>query len=335
MKIFVSMTKNAMATGTFFDEKARRYIEEKHEVSYYPFEERKSIKEIIEMAKDSDVIITGWGHPLITYDDIKDTNIKIIAHTGGTVANVADISLWENGIKVLSANNLFSESVAEGTIGYMLMGLRHTYKHINAVKNGLWWTETPPLLNGLLEKTVGIIGLGGIARSLIKMLKVFRVNIKIYAEYEVDKEYLRENNAEQVSLEEVFSGCDVVSVHCAMNEETEGLIGKEHFDLLCDGALFVNTARGGIIREDEMIEALKENRFYAVLDVFRKEPLDIESELRTLPNVYPVPHLGGPTIDRHSGITKALADDIERFDKGEEMELEIKVDAAKRMTKGA
>ena len=111
------------------------------------------------------------------------------------------------------------------------------------------------------------------------------------------------------------------------------MIGKEHFDLLQDGAVFLNTARGAIIREDEMIEALKENRFMAVLDVYCKEPLDPSSPLRSMKNVYCMPHQGGPTSDRTPAITRLLADDVMRFGEGKRLRYEISGEFAKRMTK--
>ena len=165
------------------------------------------------------------------------------------------------------------------------------------------------------------------------MLKPFRVKLKLYSGYPIDEAFLNENNAIQASLEEIFSTCRVISVHSALNDRTKGMIGKEHFDLLQDGAIFVNTARGAIIREDEMIEALKENRFRAVLDVFCQEPLAQDSPLRCLDNVYCMPHMGGPTADRCPNITLRLADDIQRFANDEALQYEITRDYAKRMTK--
>ena len=118
-----------------------------------------------------------------------------------------------------------------------------------------------------------------------------------------------------------------------MNEKNRGMIGKEHFDLLQDGAVFINTARGAIIREDEMIEALQEKRFMAVLDVYAKEPPEVDSPLRTLENVYCMPHMGGPTNDRAPIIAMRLADDILRFAAGDPLQHEITGSYAKRMTK--
>ena len=332
MKVFVSIPKNSDVFKTFLPEEVCSYAEKHCEVIYSESENNLTAEEFKSAADSCDAVITGWGHIPITYDMIKNTKIKLIAHTGGTVGNLAGEGIYENGIKVISGNILYAESVAEGTIAYMLTGLRRIPYYINEVRCG-GWHGNGFFTEGLLDQTVGIIGLGTISRILIGMLKTYRVKLKIYSSHKIDEEFLKENNAVQASLEEIFSSCKIVSLHSAMTEKTRGMIGKEHFDLLKDGALFINTARGEIIREDEMTEALKEKRFSAVLDVFCQEPLDEKSELRNLENVYCIPHMGGPTLDRRPYITKRLIDNILKFEAGENMELEIKSDAAKRMTK--
>lgn len=205
---------------------------------------------------------------------------------------------------------------------------------LDAGSDGTWSAEIP--MTGTDRKDITLISSGGDTDFINYASVEYRKNIipvKIYSSHKIDGEFLKENNAVQASLDEIFSGCKVVSLHSAMTEKTRGMIGKKHFDLLQRGALFVNTARGDIVREDEMIAALKENRFCAVLDVFSREPLDEKSELRTLENVYCIPHMGGSTLDRRPYITKRLAENILKLENGGEAELEIKDDAAKRMTK--
>ena len=264
---------------------------------------------------------------------LEGTSIKLIAHTGGSVADYVSQDVYEAGIKVISGNNLFAESVAEGTVGYMMLALRKMVDYVHDTREGNWRSEACAPTEGLLDQAVGLVGMGAITKQLIPMLKPFRVKLKLYSGYPIDPEYLAQNNAVQASLEEIFSTCKIVSIHSALNERTLGMIGKEHFDLLQDGAVFINTARGAIIREDEMIEALQEKRFMAVLDVYAKEPPEVDSPLRQLKNVYCMPHVGGPTNDRAPIIAMRLADDIQRFAAGEPLQHEITGSYAKRMTK--
>jgi phosphoglycerate dehydrogenase-like enzyme len=166
------------------------------------------------------------------------------------------------------------------------------------------------------------------------MLHAFGVKIMLYSSYPPDEEYCKKYNITKASLNEVFSSCKIVSLHSAQSRRTMGMIGKEQFDLLQDGALFINTARGKIVKEEEMIEALKEKRFTAVLDVFDSEPLAVDSPLRTLDNVYTMPHVAGPTHDKRPHIAGAIINNIIKFERGEEPELEISKSTASRMTVG-
>ncbi len=333
MKLFVAIPTTVNAWKLFMTEKVRAYLEERFEVTYFPLARRLTVEDIARYAGDAEVMMTGWGHPMMDSKSLEGTSIKLIAHTGGSVADYVSQDVYEAGIKVISGNNMFAESVAEGTVGYMMLALRKMVDYVEDTRNGNWRSEACAPNEGLLDQTVGLVGMGAITKQLIPMLKPFRVKLKLYSGYPIDPDYLTENNAEQASLEEIFSTCKIVSIHSALNERTMGMIGKEHFDLLQDGAVFINSARGAIIREDEMIEALQTNRFMAVLDVYCKEPPEPDNPLRHLKNVYCMPHVGGPTNDRAPFIAMRLADDILRFAKGEKMQYEISGEYAKRMTK--
>ena len=333
MKVFVAIPRTVNAWKRFMTEEARAYLEERFDVSYFPLDRLPKPEEVTLYAKNADVLMTGWGHPMITGSMLEGTSIKLIAHTGGSVADYVAQDVYEKGIKVISGNDLYAESVAEGTIGYMMLALRKMVDYVEDTRAGYWHSERCAPAEGLLGQTVGLVGMGAITKNLIPMLKPFGVKLKLYSGYPIDAEYLAQNNAVQASLEEIFSTCKVVSIHSALNDRTKGMIGREHFDLLQDGAVFVNTARGAIIREEEMIEALKENRFMAVLDVYCKEPLEPDSPLRSLKNVYCIPHQGGPTSDRTPVVTMRLADDMLRFAEGKPLQYEISREYAKRMTK--
>lgn len=334
MKLFVSMPLNTDVTKSFVPPEVKNYLEERFEVTYSPLDRQLKAEEIAVYAKDADAIMTGWGHSKLDVAALENTAIKLIVHTGGSVGSLVTQEVYDEGIKVISGNNLYADSVAEGVLAYMFTALRSIPDYVNSIRNGGWWLKGVNYTEGLLEQNVGIIGMGAISRRVIKHLQAFHVNLKVYSSYPIEENFLKENNAVRASLEEIFATCKIVSLHSAMNEKTRGMIGKEHFDLLQDGALFVNTARGRIVKEEEMIEALKENRFKAILDVYYQEPLAEDSELRKLPNVYCMPHMAGPTLDRRPVITKHLADDMVRFFKGESLQLEISKEYAARMTVG-
>ena len=130
-----------------------------------------------------------------------------------------------------------------------------------------------------------------------------------------------------------MSSCSVVSLHASLTEKSRGMIGKNELAMLPKGAVFINTARGAIVREAELCELLTERTdLSVVLDVYEKEPLDDHSPLRKLPNAYLMPHRGGPTVDYRASVGMAMADEIERMSKGEPLQHEIPLEAALRMT---
>ena len=332
MKVFVSIPKSSDVFKTFVTEDVQQLMESLFEVEYSSYEKNITQEQFKEAVKDADVIMTGWGHPQITYDMIKGTNIKAIAHTGGSVGSLVTPDVYDNGIMVMSGNLMYADSGAEGTIAYIMAALRDIPKYTNNVKAG-GWRFGEDYTEGLLDGEIGIIGMGAISKFLIQFLQPLRVKIKAYSGYPIDPEFLKKYNVTQVSLEEALQ-CKIVSLHSAMNERTRGLIGKEQFKLIKDGALFVNTARGRVVDEPAMIEELKTGRFKAILDVFYNEPIDIDSPLRTLDNVYCVPHLAGPTVDRRAKITAAIARNIVDWAEGKEVYLEITKEQAARMTVG-
>ena len=333
MKVFVAIPQNTIPMMKFLPNHVKQYLEERFEVIYLPFDRHPTREEFVQYAEDAEAVVTGWGSIPMDGELMKKTNIKLVVHTGGSVGGYVNDEVYDLGIKVISGNDLYADSVAEGVLAYMLTALRKIPDYVECTRKGGW--DIPELpTEGILDQSVGLIGMGAISKRVVKLLQPFGVSLKLYSGYPIDEKYLNENNAVQASLEEIFSTCKIVSLHSAMNERTRGMIGKEHFDLLKNGAVFLNTARGRIIREEEMIEALKENRFRAILDVYYEEPLAQDSELRKLKNVYCIPHKGGPTADRAPFITKKLIDDMMKFEKGESLKLEITREYAARMTVG-
>lgn len=295
-----------------------------------------SKEELSAIAGNFDIILTGWGTPsLIGSDAIKSGKIKMIAHTAGSVADLIDDEAYQNGIKVLSGNRLFAESVAEGTIAYILSALRYLPDEIYGMKNGMQWKTTGfRETRSLLYKTVGIVGYGMISKHLMRLLKPFSVKIKVFSRHPMDMDFLKDMNAEPATLDDIFSTCPIVTLHSSLTPSTHDMITGEHFKKMLPDSVFINTARGAIINEEEMTAALTERKdIIAVLDVFKTEPLEADSPLRKLGNVYLVPHKGGPTVDSWGYIGYEVISDIIRFSKGKPLLYEITRETAGRMTK--
>lgn len=332
-KLFVAIP-DGNVKATFLPAHLRERLEKQFEVTYNETGKNLSKEEMRQALRGQHAVMTGWGNCMLDRTVLEgNDSLKLIVHTGGSVGNLVDSYAYDHGITVFSGNIMYAESVAEGVVAYMMLGQRRLFDYISDVRNGGWRTEAD-CWEGLLDKTVGIVGLGTISTILLSYLKMFRVRVKLYTHYPPSEEFLKEHNATLTSLEEVFSTCDIVSVHSALNAENRGLIQKKHFDLLKGNALFINTSRGAVIDEEALIECLKTRDIRAVLDVYNREPLALDSELRSLKNVYCIPHMAGPTQDRRELITGALIGETEKFFAGEtKSDFEITREFAERMTK--
>ena len=304
MKIVITLPQDEISR-TFWSEEIAERINAMGDVWWNPKDEKMTKEELLEVCGDADVILTGWASPQINRDIVqKAEQLKMIVHVGGSVAGYLCPEVYERGIKVIGGNNFFAESVAEGTIAYILASLREipyfSYK-LQKEKQFLIGSYN----EGLLGKTIGIVSYGAISQYLVKMLQVFRVKIKVYSR-SISQEEVDKYHMQRADLPEIFSTCDIVSIHTALNEHTYHMIDSKLLSKLKEGSLFVNTARGAVVDEDDLIRELKTGRFKAVIDVFEHEPFPDDSGWYDLDNVILMPHMGGPTVDRRKYITNDL-----------------------------
>lgn len=294
--------------------------------------ENFSVQELAQQIGNAEVCITGWGSAMFTQQVLANApKLRLIAHTGGTVAAIAGDAVYNQGIKVLSGNEVYAKSVAEGVIAYILAALRDIPKYAAMVQTQ-GWSDHNWYTQGLLDQQVGLVGFGTTARYTAKMLKAFDAKVLIASNH-LTPEEAAQYGAKKATIEEVFSTCKVVSLHMAATPKTYHQVDATLLALLQDGALLVNTARGSVIDEMALAKALKSKRFKAILDVFETEPLPPESPLRGLDNAILIPHMAGPTIDRRPFVTSSLLEGIKAISKGEGSYLEIGQAAAQRMTR--
>ena len=331
MKIVVAMPEGAVRRS-FFPPEVCGQLEGLGHVVWNTGSANYTPARLAEALADADVVFTGWGTPALTGEVIKDARaLRVMAHTGGSVAEYATPELYAAGVRVLSGNEIYAASVAEGTIAYMLTALRRLPYFMDMVKtqgwhSGMWYNE------GLLGQTVGIVEFGAVARHLVRLLKPFGVHIKVCAGH-VTPEEAAALGVEKAGLEELFETCRIVTLHGASGPTTHHMVGRALLEKMQDGALFVNTARGSLVDEAALAQVLAQRPgMQAILDVFETEPLPAESPLRRLPNAYIVPHMAGPTIDRRPLVTAGLIDGIRALEAGGAPQLEITARRARFMS---
>jgi phosphoglycerate dehydrogenase-like enzyme len=287
-------------------------------------------KALIEQIRGVDVLF-GWGAPRVDADVLAHADrLKVHAHTGGTVASVVSKEEYERGIAVLSGNDIYAKSVAEGCLMYTLMGLRRAEAYVNAVREGGWRPQRD-MNTGLIGKKIGLVGYGAIARYYAELLQWFDVDLLVYSKYITDEETQR-IGARRATLEQIFADCDIISLHSALNEENRGMITAPLLSSIREGALFVNTARAGLVDEEALLAELRTGRFQAVLDVYPVEPLPSDHSFRSLENALLFSHIAGPTFDMREKVVLDLLADVLRLEQGESPLNVIPYDYAIRMT---
>lgn len=316
---------------TFFDAEQIQRLEHLGRVQWNVTGQQLTQIQLCEMIQGKDICITGWNTPVLDRAVLANADrLKLIAHTGGSVKPYVPDDAYEKGVRVISGNRLFSISVAEGVIAYALASLRNIPQFSSGLKHGIWPNSFEN--RSLLDKRIGLVGYGMVARSLVEMLKPFGCTIFIHADY-MSREELATQNLVKSELNEIFAQCDIVSLHCGMTDRNYHLIEKKLFGSMKKGALFINTARGAVMNEADFCKVFQARTdLTAVLDVYEQEPLPVDSPLLRLDNVLCMPHMAGPTTDRRLNVTRSLLDDIERFLNDSPLQNEILRGHAARMS---
>ncbi|MGQ9513935.1 MAG: hydroxyacid dehydrogenase [Thermoproteota archaeon] len=247
-----------------------------------------------------DGLVTGWGTPPIDSSVFENANrLKIIAHSAGSVKfmlskDVVNRYIIQRGIKVFSANDAIAYNVAESTIGYMIMASRRFMEHALAIRYKKVWRDESIPWNGqfLSGSKVGIVGVSKVGRHVIRLLQPFDVMIIAFDPYlsEVEAEGL---GIKKGSLDQIFSECNIITIHAPSTEETFHMIGERQLAFMKDGALLINTSRGSLIDHQALLTKCREGSIRVVLDVTDPEPLPPDSPLRDLENVIITPHISG------------------------------------------
>lgn len=330
MNIYVAIPEGENRS-TFLNDENVAFLETLGRLTWNDTGDHLSADQLAHALRDVDVLVCGWGTPCLDESVLRYANrLKLVAYVCGSVANVVSDAMYDRGIRILSGNEIFAVSVAEGTIAYMLTALRYIPFYVNHMR-AEGWRPNENYSRGLLGKTVGIVGYGAISRHLLGLLRPFGVKIKLYSGH-MTQEEAAALGVEKASLEEIFSTCDVVSLHCARNAKNYHLVDSRLLSMLRDGAVLVNTARGDVIDEEALAKEAATGRIRVVLDVYEEEPLSMSSSLRGMDNVILMPHKGGPTQDLRPDAARIVLEDVARFQRGEPMQNEISPSRAKMMT---
>lgn len=245
-------------------------------------------------------------------------NLKIIGVSRAGVENVNVTEATKRGILVFNVEGRNAEAVSDFTIGLMLAECRNIARAHFAIKNGRWRKEffNSDWIPELKGKTIGIVGFGYIGRLVARKLSGFEVEKLVYDPY-VDVNEIKEAGCIPVDKETLFRKSDFITLHARLTEENKNLVGEKEISLMKPTAYIINTARAGLVDQKALIDALRNKKIAgAALDVFWEEPLPRDSELLELDNVTLTSHLAGTTKEALTRSPELLAEDIQRFFKG-------------------
>ncbi len=296
-----------------------------------PQQTAESVREHPEVLADVEAIFSGWG--MATLDEAflaAAPHLEIVFYGAGSIRGFATDAAWDRGIVITSAWAANAVPVSEYALAQILFSLKLGWHHVMTIKREACWARLGPI-PGTFDSTVGIISLGMIGRMVVERLKTFDVRVLAYDPFVSEAEAAR-LSVTLVGLDELFQRADVVSLHTPKLPETLGMITGAHLASMRENATFINTARGAIVREDEMIAVLQARPdLVAVLDVTDPEPPVPESPLYTLPNVILTPHIAGSMDSECRRMGQTMVEECRRYLAGEPLKWAITRERAARL----
>lgn len=273
--------------------------------------------------REAEVIVTTWGMPVVNEEFLAAAPVlKAVFYAAGSVKGMVTDACWDRDMVVSSAWVANGVPVAEYSLATILLSLKRFWHFSRKMKEGV--TDQGDFkIPGCYRSKVGLVSLGAVGRSVARLLQPFDLTLLAYDPF-LPEEQAVELRVNLVSLEELFQECDVISLHAPWIRETERMIAGKLISLMKEGATLINTSRGAIVAEDEMIEILgRRPDLSAILDVTDPEPPSADSPLRSLPNVVLTPHIAGSMQGECARMGDCMAEELRRFVTGEPLRYRI------------
>ena len=296
-----------------------------------PLQTAASVQQDPSVLADVEVLLSGWGCPVLDANLLaKMPLLKGVFYGAGSIRGVVTPAFWERTIPITSSYAANAVPVAEYTLAQIILCLKRAWQQVFAIRSRHDYVRSMTV-PGAYGSTVGIISLGMIGRLVARRLQELDVCVVAYDPF-VEPDSAADLGVELCSLEDVFRRADVVSLHTPWLPQTEGMIGGAHFAMMKEGASFINTARGAVVREHEMLNVLKIRRdLFAVLDVVWPEPPADDSPIFDMENVILTPHIAGSLGDECRRMGRIVVEEVNRFLHGEPLHWAISRERAEIM----
>jgi phosphoglycerate dehydrogenase-like enzyme len=284
-------------------------------------EEYKASDEIF---PDVEIILSGWG--MVPMDErffTRFPKIRAVLYGAGSVKGFVTPLTWKHGVRVTSAYAANAIPVAEFAVSQIHCALKQSWQNALYIRRNHRFPEKRPRPPGAFRTTVGLISLGMIGRMVAERLKAFDLRVVAHDPF-VSREEAAHLGVGLCSVEQLFAVSDVVSCHTPLLAETEGILRGQHFASMKANATFLNTSRGRVVHEPEMIEVLRTRPdLFAILDVTAAEPPAPDSPLYTMENVILTPHIAGSMAMECRRMGGYTVEELGRLLRGEPLRYEM------------
>ncbi len=280
--------------------------------------------------EEAEVVFSTWGMPSLTPEQLKVLpRLRAVFYAAGTVKDFAP-ALLDQGVIVVSAWAANAVPVAEYILSQILFSMKLGWSHVRQLRQSpgpLGWNRLN--MPGAYGSTVGLVALGMVGRKVCELLQPFSLNKLAYDPF-VAEEEMSKLDIRSATLEEVFAKSEVVSLHLPALPETLGMIDGNLLASMKLNATLINTARGSVINEGEMLEVLRARPdLTAVLDVAEEEPPSAASPLYRLPNVVLTPHIAGAMGNETGRMADWIIDEFIAWKAGRPLRYQITLDRLK------
>lgn len=270
-------------------------LQEQYEVRMWPEENTPAPREkLLEEAKEAHALWTMLSDQVDQEVFEAAPNLKIVSNLAVGYNNIDLEAARKHGVTVTNTPDVLTESTADLTFALLLATARRVIEAEKTVHSGEWQSWTPMGMTGqnVGGATLGIIGMGRIGEAVARRAQGFGMDILYHNRTRRNLEDVR-----YAEFEELLKTSDYVVILTPLTAETKGMIGAKELALMKENACLINVARGGIVDEMALYDALKEKKIWgAGLDVFEQEPVPLDHPLLTLPNVTVLPHIGSATV---------------------------------------
>ena len=292
---------------------------------YGPVCDGNLLKTHPELLADLQLLMTGWGAPRIDAEFLAAApKLEVVFYAAGSIRDMVTDEFWDSGIAVTNAREINGRAVTEFTFAQIILCLKLAYHTSIELREGLALSQTSrDKIVGAYNSVVGLISLGAIGQQVAEMLNQLDVKLIAYDPI-VNPQIAERLNVELVSLETVFRESDVVSLHTPLLQETVNMIRGSDLEMMKENSSFINTSRGLVVHEQELLDVLGRRRdIVALLDVTHPEPIAVDSPLRKLPNIFLTPHIAGSMGNETFRLGREMFYELERYLAGEPLKWKV------------